>query len=189
MGMVMRAALIESESGIVQNVILVDEDYAPPDGYSIVIDPPNQVGFGWVHDGGEWSPPPRAPIAIEDLREQAHTLRRERRTQAELSGFVHAGHPLDSDRDSILRIANAAASALSSIIGQQPWATIWRCADEYDLALDAPGMLALQGALAMHGQACHSASQAISADIEAAPDIAALDVIIAAIPSDARWPR
>ena len=119
---------------------------------------------------------------------EANTLRRDRRTQAELAGFSHQGHPLDSDRDSILRIANAAASALSAILTQQPWETSWRCADETDLPLDAPGMLALQGALAYHGQACHSASQAISADIEAAETVAQIEALIAALPTDPRWP-
>lgn len=188
MGMVMTAALIDEKTGICENLIIADETFDPGPGYFIVTGPPASVQPGMLYDHGDWSPAPREPIAIEDLRTQAHTLRRERRTQAELAGFTHAGHPLDSDRDSILRIANAAASALSSIIGQQPWATVWRCADEYNLPLDALGMLAMQGALALHGQACHTASQAIGAEIEAAPDIATLDAIIAAIPSDPRWP-
>lgn len=133
----------------------------------------------------------RAATPAELLRAahvQAHAQRRARRTQAELAGFSHQGHPLDSDRDSILRIANAAASALSAILTQQPWATTWRCADETDLPLDAPGMLALQGALAYHGQACHSASQAIAADIDAATTVEQVEAILAATPTDPRWP-
>jgi hypothetical protein len=184
----MRAALIDSATDSVDGIIVVGDGYVPPDGYAVILDPPASVHPGMLYNQGDWSPASRAPIAIEVLREQAHALRRERRTQAELAGFSHAGHPLDSDRDSILRIANAAASAISSIIGQQPWATVWRCADEYNLPLDAPGMLAMQGALALHGQACHTVSQAIGAEVDAAASIAALDALIAILPSDPRWP-
>lgn len=125
---------------------------------------------------------------IQDLKAAAHDLRRARRTEAELAGFEFAGHPIDSDRDSILRIANAAASAISAILTQQPWATAWRCADEHDLPLDASGMLGLQAALAAHGQACHTTSTAIGAEIEAAEMAEQVSAIIEAIENDSRWP-
>jgi hypothetical protein len=131
----------------------------------------------------------RTAATIAILKTQAHKLRRERRTQAELAGFTHNDHPLDSDRDSILRIANAAASALTATILSQPWGTVWRCADEYNMPLDGPGMLAMQASLALHGQACHTASQNISIDIDAAETIEALEAIITAIPTDTRWPK
>jgi hypothetical protein len=131
----------------------------------------------------------RTAATIVILKTQAHNLRRERRTQAELAGFTHNGHPLDSDRDSILRIANAAASALTATILSQSWETVWRCADEYNMPLDGPGMLSMQASLALHGQACHTASQNISIDIDAAETIEALEAIIAAIPTDVRWPK
>jgi hypothetical protein len=130
----------------------------------------------------------RTDAALAAIRTQAHYLRRARRTEAELAGFNFSGHPLDSDRDSILRIANAAASAISSILTQQPWATAWRCKDEHDLPLDATGMLGLQAALAQHGQACHTASTTIGAEIDAAETQEEVAAIIEAIPTDSRWP-
>lgn len=134
------------------------------------------------------TPEQEAAQKLATLKTQAHDLRRARRTEAELAGFPYNDHPLDSDRDSILRIANAAASAISSILTQQEWATSWRCADETDMPVDAAGMLALQGALAYHGQACHTVSQLIGAEIEAAETAEAVEAIIAAIPADERWP-
>jgi hypothetical protein len=188
MGMVMRAALVVEETQLVETVAVIGEGYVPPPGFACIIDPPPQVCPGWIYSEGEWSLPPKPTVSIEALRFAAHALRSERRTQAELAGFTYASHTLDSDRDSILRIANAAASAISSIIGQQPWGVLWRCADEVDMPLDASGMLALQGALALHGQACHTVSQEIGAEIEAAETAYAVDQIIAAIPTDPRWP-
>jgi hypothetical protein len=125
---------------------------------------------------------------LQELKATAHNMRRARRTEAELAGFEFAGHPLDSDRDSILRIANAAASAISSILTQQPWATAWRCKDEHDLPIDAIGMLGLQAALAAHGQACHTTSTTIGAEIEAAETAEQVSAIIEAIEDDPRWP-
>jgi hypothetical protein len=188
MGMVMRAALVVESTGLVETVAVIGDGYIPPPGFVCIVDPPLAVCSGWIYSEGEWSLPPKPVVPIETLRLEAHALRRERRTQAELAGFTYADHPLDSDRDSILRIANAAASAISSILGQQPWIVLWRCADEFDMPLDAAGMLALQGALALHGQACHTVSQEIGAEIEAAETTDAVDQIIASIPTDPRWP-
>lgn len=130
------------------------------------------------------TPEQEAAHKVANAKTLAHDLRRARRIEAELAGFHFAGHPIDSDRDSILRIANAAASAISALLNQRPWATAWRCADEHDLLLDAAGMLALQGALAMHGQQCHATSTAIAAQIEAADSVGSVE----AIDLTAGWP-
>ena len=99
-------------------------------------------------------------------RETLHQARRAARTAAETGGFIFNGHPFDSDRDSILRIANAATTALTANLLGAPFATEWHCADGYDMPLDAAGVMAMQGALAAHGQACHDRSSALRAMIE-----------------------
>ena len=105
--------------------------------------------------------------AVDSLRRlELHKARRAARTRAETSGFIFNGHPFDSDRDSILRIANAATTALTANLVGAPFATAWHCADGYDMPMDAAGVMAMQGALAAHGQACHDRSSALRALIE-----------------------
>jgi len=134
------------------------------------------------------SPPPTAPeIDAARLilrRNRLHAARRAARTNAETGGFVFADHAVDSDRDSILRIGNAATTALTASISQAPFATVWTCADEYQMELDAAGVMALQAALSAHGIACHLRSQELKALIDA-PD-ADLDAVGLLI--DTGWP-
>jgi hypothetical protein len=123
--------------------------------------------------------------AVVPLRRlELHAARRAARTAAETGGFIFNGHPFDSDRDSILRIANAATTALTANLVGAPFATAWHCADGYDMPLDAAGVMAMQGALAAHGQACHDRSSALRALIDA-PE-ADLDALAAAIKTG--WP-
>jgi hypothetical protein len=95
-------------------------------------------------------------------------MRREARTSAELAGFSFSGHPIDSDRDSILRIANAVSTAITATLSGTPFATMWHCADGHELRLDAEGVMAMQAALSAHGQACHTRSMALKDEIDAA---------------------
>jgi hypothetical protein len=134
-------------------------------------------GVGFVLTGEEialWQsdlPQPTAAdltAAVVPLRRlELHAARRAARTRAETGGFIFNGHPFDSDRDSILRIANAATTALTANLFGAPFATEWHCADGYDMPLDAAGVMAMQGALAAHGQACHDRSSALRAMIDA----------------------
>ena len=133
-------------------------------------------GAGFVLTGDEitiWQsdlPQPSAAdlaAAVVPLRRlELHASRRAARTAAETDGFIFDGHLFDSDRDSILRIATAATTALTASLVDAPFATEWHCADGYDMPLDAAGVLAMQGALAAHGQACHDRSSVLRAMIE-----------------------
>jgi hypothetical protein len=120
--------------------------------------------MAWLAAGNIPDPPSAEHRAI--IRERLNAARRAARTAAETSGFVYNGHPFDSDRDSILRIANAATTALTATLLEAPFATAWHCADGYDMPLDAAGVMAMQGALAAHGQACHDRSSVLRALIE-----------------------
>ena len=123
--------------------------------------------------------------AVDSLRRlELHKARRAARTAAETGGFIFDGHPFDSDRDSILRIANAATTALTATLVMAPFATEWHCADGYDMPLDAAGVMSMQSALAAHGQACHDRSSALRAMIDA-PD-ADLDAMAEEIKTG--WP-
>ncbi len=128
-------------------------------------------------EAGHWEP---LPLSANEL----HQLRQFFRTQAETGGFVFNGHPIDSDRDSILRIGNAATTALTAQLTGTSFSTEWACADEYQMPLDAAGVMALQAALSAHGLACHLRSQELKALIDA-PD-ADLDALAGVISTG--WP-
>jgi hypothetical protein len=138
-----------------------------------------------------WDGPGALPSA-EELRaaetqwqrNYLHNARRTTRTRAETGGFVFNGHPVDSDRDSILRIGNAATTALTALLTSTQFSTTWACADEYQMYLDAAGVMALQAALSAHGLACHLRSQELKALIDA-PD-ADLDALADVISTG--WP-
>jgi hypothetical protein len=135
--------------------------------------------LNWLAAGNVPDPPSKADREL--IRARLHQERRDARTRDEMSGFMFNGHPLDSDRDSILRIVNAAATALTAVILNQPYAVEWMCADNYEMPLDAHGVLGMQAALAAHGAACHTASQDLKARVDEASDLAALEVIAAEI--------
>jgi hypothetical protein len=146
---------------------------------------PIEIEGSWVQT---WLVAAKTLIAVEAAltarRLELHTARRAARTRAETVGFSYNGHPFDSDRDSILRIANAATTALTATLLEAPFATEWHCADGYDMPMDAAGVMAMQGALAAHGQACHDRSGALRAMIDA-PD-ADLDALAVEIKTG--WP-
>jgi hypothetical protein len=121
----------------------------------------------WLAAGNVPDPPSEADREL--LRARLHQGRRDARTRTETSGFMFNGHPIDSDRDSILRINNAATTAVTSILTGSEFATVWSCADGYEMPLDAQGVLAMQAALSAHGQACHNRAKALKGLIDA-PD-------------------
>ena len=111
-------------------------------------------------------------------QDHLHESRRALRTNAELGGFTHDGQRFDSDRDSILRITNASQAAMQSLMVGLPFATVWTCFDGYQYPVpDAGTMLQIHGALVAHGQACHTYSQALAVQIEAAETLEALQAI------------
>ena len=139
---------------------------------------PEQVGGGWRQ---AWVVSGRA---LEEVREELHARRKAQRTAEEVAGFTYREHRVDSDRDSILRITQAAAVAMQALQAGGEHAVAWTCADGSELPLDAPGVIGLQQALAAHGAACHARSQALKAEIEAAETLTGL----AAIDIEAGWP-
>lgn len=114
----------------------------------------------------------------DEARERLHAKRRAARTRAELAGFVFDGHLIDSDRDSVMRISNAATTALAATITGASFETVWDCADGYEMPLNASGVTALQAALSAHGQACHDRSMALKALIDSETDLLAASAAI-----------
>jgi hypothetical protein len=127
---------------------------------------------------------------LDLAREFLHTSRHELRLAQETGGFTNMvgeqAYRIDSDRDSLLRITNAATSALTATLLNAPWATVWACADGQSLPLDASGMLVMHASLVRHGQLCHTRSQELRAEIEASQDFATIEEIAQTIHSG--WP-
>jgi hypothetical protein len=103
-------------------------------------------------------------IEVDQIKQQLHEERRQKRTEKEVSGFEFDGHPIASDRDSIMRINNAATAAIIS----PEFYTIWECDDNFEMPLNKESMLALQLALTKHGEECHDWSKQKEAEINEA---------------------
>lgn len=134
----------------------------------------------------QWDVRDKTAEELDQVRQQLHEQRRNARTSAEMAGFLFQDKRIDSDRDSILRITQAALLASQALAAGQPFAVAWVCADDTVLELDAAGMLAMQQALTLHGLACHNRSQELRAQIDTAEDGPALSAAANAITSD--WP-
>lgn len=134
----------------------------------------------------QWDVRDKTAEELDQVRQQLHEQRRNARTSAEMAGFLFQDKRIDSDRDSILRITQAALLASQALAAGQPFAVAWVCADDTVLELDAAGMMAMQQALTLHGLACHNRSQELRAQIDTAEDGPALSAAENAIISD--WP-
>jgi hypothetical protein len=134
---------------------------------------PERVDGAWVQT---WIVTDRPS---DNVRAELHARRKRVRTDEETAGFTYRGQPIDSDRDSILRLTQAAAVAMQALSSGAEYAVAWSGADGVDLPLDAAGVIGLQQALAAHGAACHDRSQARKARIDAATDLSALVEIAA----------
>lgn len=145
---------------------------------------PIQVGDQWTQ---QWTVRDLDPAELAASRAALHARRRARRTQAETGGFTFGARRIDSDRDSVLRLTQAALVASQALAADQPFAVEWVCADDSVLPLDAAGMLAMQAALTAHGLACHNRSQALRTLIDGAPDGPALSAAANAIATG--WPE
>lgn len=146
--------------------------------------PPAEVDGVWTQ---QWGVRDKTAEELAQVREQLHTQRRNARTAAEMDGFNFQGKRIDSDRDSILRVTQAALLASQAIAVDQPFAVEWVCADDTVLELDAAGMLGMQQALTLHGLACHNRSQELRAQIDAAEDGPALSATANAMATG--WPE
>lgn len=122
-----------------------------------------------------WLHADEPPLPLED----AKTNKRAQITAACLaaifSGFEYDGHMYDSDdqsRQNIIGTATAVANGVAL-----PQGFTWRTADNQDIPMDGPGVIALGAALLAHTQAQYSTSWALKAQIDAAQDNATVEQI------------
>lgn len=134
----------------------------------------------------QWDVRDKTAEELAAVRDSLHDQRRTARADAEMDGFSFQDKRIDSDRDSILRITQAALLASQALAAEQPFGVEWVCADDSVLDLDAAGMLAMQQALTFHGLACHNRSQALRDLIDAASDGPSLSLAAAELTEG--WP-
>jgi hypothetical protein len=149
--------------------------------YSVVLMPPVHVGDGVYRR--EWSVTERP---LDEIKTWAKSRVNARKDRAETGGFVFATKLIDSDRDSILRIANAATTAAMALSTNSEFAVMWTCADNTDLPLDAQGIVDMQAALSAHGHRCHLRARELKNRIDSAQSLQDIDIVIAEMNSG--WP-
>ena len=155
---------------------------------------PGAAGWGDLTldpDAGEWvypSLPGDASVALANAKSQKYQERLDALLAARNAGFLFNGKLVDSDQVSRLLISGAVQLATLAMMAGTPEALAqfaaslgagWRHSDGTIAATDAPSMIAIGQALAVHIATCDAVSQAHKAAIEActtAADCAALDV-------------
>ena len=84
---------------------------------------------------------------------------------------------VDSDINSRNKLNGAVLMAMLAAQAGQPFALNWTLADNSNVALDGPGMIAMASAVGSYVAACHANGQALKAAIDEAEDHAALEAI------------
>lgn len=158
----------------------------------------NDCDLVWHSNAPKPSPAEVAVLRLAVLREDANTLRSTERVRRQTGGFPFGGHRYRSDREESIPLMVSAAihAQVALAMGEEATALYnaalgngWR--DETGTArlTTAQEILGLHGAFVAWGSACDRASQQIAVDIDAAETIEDLEGIIAAIPTDSRWPE
>jgi len=165
--------------GVVVNFIEADPDaWSRDDG--IVVPHGGDAAIGWSWDGTRFSPPPDLRT-LEEARAEKLAALAARRYAVEIAGTVLDGRRIRTDRET--RGAMIEALACAAIVGDA-WATRWKGDDGAFVTIDGAFLERAVAAAGAHRSACFAREDALTIEILAAPDRAALD----AIDIDAGWP-
>lgn len=158
----MRKALVEAGK-----VVQVVEPEAVFDVHEALywIDCPDEAIPGWVVDDGQVLEP-ELP-SLDQVKAEQRAAIEAARDAAELDGFTYLDKPIDTDRDSVLRILTAATAAQAAIAAGQgaSFSLDWTCADDSTLTMTAAEVAAMPLALALQKNALHQAARAKKAAI------------------------
>ena len=106
-----------------------------------------------------------APRPVDEVREMLKKRVKALRDQKETEGFAYMGKVFDSDERSVLRITQAALTAMAA----GPTFTIdWTAADNSIVTLDQAAMIGMPAALAVYANQLHQSAKAHKAAIDAA---------------------
>lgn len=121
------------------------------------------------------------PKPVESVREMLKARVKSLRDQKETEGFAYMGKMFDSDERSVLRITQAALTAMA----MGPTFTIdWTAMDNSVVTLDQAAMIGMPAALAVYANNLHTVAKTKKAAIDAA-DFATLE----AYDVNAGWPE
>lgn len=148
----MRTAVIIG--GVVANVVLVGEGWAPPEESVAIASETAEIGD--LYSGGVFTKPTRGPLTVSYLMAYAA----ERRWQVETGGIIVAGAAIDTSRESQSMITGAYSYSQAN-----PAELIRFKAASGWVTLDAPTVAAIATAVGAHVQACFAAEEAVSAGI------------------------
>lgn len=105
------------------------------------------------------------PKSVESIREVLKDKVKALRDQKETEGFAYMGKVFDSDERSVLRITQAALTAMAA----GPTFTIdWTAADNSIVTLDQAAMIGMPAALAVYANDLHTTAKAHKVAIDAA---------------------
>jgi len=105
------------------------------------------------------------PKSVESIREVLKDKVKALRDQKETEGFAYMGKVFDSDERSVLRITQAALTAMAA----GPTFTIdWTAADNSIVTLDQAAMIGMPAALAVYANQLHQSAKNHKAAIDAA---------------------
>lgn len=170
----MKKALVGD--GKVLDVKDVGEEYLVHPSWEWM-DAPDEVQRGWVVDDGQVLEP-ELPT-LDQVKAAQRAAIEAARDAAELDGFTYLGKPIDTDRDSVLRILTAASAAQAAIAAGQgeAFSLDWTCADDTTLTMTAEEVAAMPLALAQQKNTLHQAARTKKASIAAAASRAAVRAI------------
>lgn len=105
------------------------------------------------------------PKPIESVREMMKSRVNALRDQKETEGFAYMGKMFDSDERSVLRITQAALTAMA----MGPTFTIdWTAMDNSIVTMDQAAMIGMPAALAVYANTLHTVAKTKKAEIDAA---------------------
>lgn len=124
-------------------------------------------------DGGfkiDFPPQPEPPSEPEPTLDEIKQFKSQEITSACIraidSGFVHEGHPYDSDIVSRTNIIGTATGVQAGI--PLPEGFTWRTSDNENVPMGGPGIIALGAALLQHVNQQYATSWQLKAEVEAA---------------------
>lgn len=144
------------------------------------MEPQHVADFGYTWQ--EPTPPPKP--TLEQVQAQVWAQVKAKRDELEASGFMYAGHPMDSDPRAVQRINTAVQAAQAAVGAGQPFKIDWTCMDGHVLPLDAVGMMGMPVYLALRANALHLHAKSLKTAIHTAATAEAVQ----AIDINSNWP-
>lgn len=149
----MKYVVIDSSTGLVENVIEADPDFELPG--KLVIEHEPGVGVGWSYFEGSFVAP--EPPAIDLVAYAA-----QKRWEKEVGGTEVGGMPVFTDDRSKTLIMGARQAADAD----PDFTTQWKTAAGAFITLDAAMIMAISNAVLAHVAACFAREAAVIAAIE-----------------------